>query len=53
MSVPTARKNRNQCERWFIRLKALQPVFALEQSDQFAVAAAQDTNATNFTQTWN
>jgi hypothetical protein len=49
MSVPTARKNWNQSQRWFICFKALQSVFALEQCDKFAIAAAQDTNATNFT----
>ena len=49
MSVPTARKNWNQCQRWFICFKALQSVFALEQCNKFAIATAQDTNATNFT----
>jgi hypothetical protein len=49
MSVPTARKNWNQCKRWLICFKALQPVLALEQCDKFAIAAAQDTNAPNFT----
>jgi hypothetical protein len=53
MSVPTARKNWNQCKRWFVCFKTLQPVFTLEQRNKFAIAAAQDTNATNLTQTWN
>jgi hypothetical protein len=53
MSVPTARKNRDQGKSRFVSLKALQSVFALEQRHKFAIATAQDTNATNFTQTWN
>jgi hypothetical protein len=48
MSVPTARKNWNQCKCRFVRFKALQPVFALEQRNKFAIATAQDTNAANF-----
>jgi hypothetical protein len=53
MSVPTARKNRYQRERRLISFKALQSVFALEQCNKFTITTAQDTNAANFTQSWN
>jgi hypothetical protein len=53
MSVPTARENWNQCKRRFVSFKALQPVFALEERNKFAITTAQDTNATNFTQSRN
>ncbi|CAB5045785.1 unannotated protein [freshwater metagenome] len=49
MSVPTARKNRNQCERRFVRFKTLQSVFALEQCNKFSVTASQNTNTPDFT----
>ena len=53
ISVPTARKNWNQCQCRLVCFKSLQAVLALEQSNQNIVAATQDTNATNFAKTWN